>query len=236
MFDLSNVGYIYETIGPAGIALIFLAIFALYTAIWMLIYMRSVWKNFRRDFLELERGEDRCLKDIDPSTANPMVRIIYEIVTTHSDHSNDVRAEVGYLFYRNFKKVSNGLNWLKLISVVAPLMGLLGTVWGMIDVFQSLSDVTKAQTDILAGGIWEALLTTVMGLCVAIPTLMVYYFLLLRFKEFHIEAIEHSYRALEVCRQVKFHHPYSPLSDGLGKPAAKCPMGHSPKGNENGGE
>ena len=165
--------------------------------------MTAVWRNFRRDFLDIEQGKDRCLRHIDPKKANPLIRIIYDIVTTHGDHSDDIRAEVSYLFYRNFKRVSNGLCWLKLIAVVAPLMGLLGTVWGMVWVFQAMADVTHANAGVLASGIWSALITTIMGLCVAIPTLMAYYYLMLKFRSFHIEAVEHSYRALEVCRRMK---------------------------------
>lgn len=193
---------VYALIGPAGLALAAVALFALYIAVWQLIYMTSVWRSFKRDFLDIERGDERCLRHIDPKRANPLIRIIYEIVTTHASHSDDIRAEVGYLFHRNFKRVNNGLCWLRLISVVSPLLGLLGTVWGMVDVFQAMGEVSRADAAVLASGIWTALLTTIMGLVVAIPTLMVYYYLMLKFRGFHIEAIEHSYRALEVVRRV----------------------------------
>ncbi|MDO4937907.1 MAG: MotA/TolQ/ExbB proton channel family protein [Sutterellaceae bacterium] len=202
-FSSSGWTQIYALIGPAGCVLIFVALFAIYVALWQLFYMAAVWRNFKRDFLDLERGKDRCLKDIDPKKANPLIRIIYEIVTTHGSHSDDIRAEVGYLFYRNFKRVSNGLCWLKLIAVISPLLGLLGTVWGMVDVFRSMSDVTQANASVLASGIWSALITTIMGLSVAIPVLMCYYYLMLKFRGFHFEAIEHSYRALEVCRKLQ---------------------------------
>lgn len=69
----------------------------------------------------------------------------------------------------------NSMNgFVELIAYLAPLGGLLGTVLGMVDVFQGLANTGGgAQTGALAGGIWEALLTTVVGLCVAIPfTLM----------------------------------------------------------------
>lgn len=201
-FSAERFGAIYAMIGPAGVALVFVALFAVYIAVWQLLYMTAVWRHFKRDFLDLERGSDRCLKDIDPKRANPLIRIIHDIVVTHSSHSDDIRAEVGYLFYRNFKAVTNGLCWLKLISVISPLLGLLGTVWGMVDVFQSMSDITRADAALLASGIWSALITTIMGLTIAIPVLMTCYYLMLKFKGFHIEAIEHSYRALEVCRKL----------------------------------
>lgn len=214
---------IYAMIGPAGAALAFVALFALYLILWQLVYMTMVWRNFRRDFLDLERGEDRCLRHVAPERANPLIRIIYDIVTTHSRHSDDIRAEVSYLFHRNFKRVSNALCWLKLIAVISPLLGLLGTVGGMVAVFQSMADVAHADSAVLASGIWSALLTTIMGLCIAIPTLMAYYYLMLKFRGFHIEAVEHSYRALEVCRRLQA----APQADA--KTACAC-AGQAPGG------
>ncbi len=199
---MERFAHSYSMIGPAGVALVFVALFAIYIAVWQTIYLTIVWRNFRRDFLDLERDSGRCLRDMSPKQANPLIRIVYEIVVTHGAHSDDIRAEVGYLFYRNFKRVTNGLCWLKLISVVSPLLGLLGTVWGMVDVFQGMSDMTRANAAMLASGIWSALITTIMGLSIAIPSLMSYYYLMLKFRGFHIEAIEHSYRALEVCRKL----------------------------------
>ena len=200
---LTRLTELYQFIGPVGVALVLVALLAFYIALTQILYLNRVWRNFRRDFLDLERGEERCFSVRQGQKHNPLLQIIYDIVTTHSAHSDDIRAEVGYLFYRNFKRVSNGLCWLKLISVISPLMGLLGTVAGMMDVFASLSATQNAQSALLASGIWNALITTVFGLVIAIPTLMVYYWLTMKFKGFHIEAIEHSYRALEVCRRLK---------------------------------
>ncbi len=63
-----------------------------------------------------------------------------------------------------------GLRGLELISTIAPLLGLLGTVLGMIEAFQTLQQAgSRADPSLLAGGIWEALLTTAAGMAVAIP-------------------------------------------------------------------
>lgn len=193
---------IYAFLGPVGCVLIGVGVVAFYISLRETLYLNAVWRRFRREFLDLERGEDRCLMGLDPKNANPLLRIIYDIVTTHASHSDDIRAEVGYLFHRNFKRVTNGLGWLKLISVISPLLGLLGTVAGMMDVFHSLSEINVANATLLASGIWSALTTTVLGLVIAIPTLMVYSILVMKFRGFHIEAIEHSYRAIEVCRRL----------------------------------
>ena len=64
----------------------------------------------------------------------------------------------------------SGLRVIELIASIAPLVGLLGTVLGMIEAFQALQDSgNQADPSALAGGIWEALLTTAAGMAVAIP-------------------------------------------------------------------
>ncbi|NRA40688.1 MAG: MotA/TolQ/ExbB proton channel family protein [Pseudomonadales bacterium] len=66
-------------------------------------------------------------------------------------------------------KLTKGINWIKIISVVAPLLGLLGTVTGMIDVFETMSLFGTGDPKLMAGGISQALITTVLGLVAAIP-------------------------------------------------------------------
>ena len=63
---------------------------------------------------------------------------------------------------------------IKLISAVAPLLGLLGTVTGMIVTFQAITLFGTGDPKLMAGGISQALVTTVLGLVVAIPTLLLY--------------------------------------------------------------
>jgi biopolymer transport protein ExbB len=70
-------------------------------------------------------------------------------------------------------QMSRGLRLLDLVGMIAPLLGLLGTVLGMIQSFRSLELAAgSANASILAGGIWQALLTTAAGLIVAIPALV----------------------------------------------------------------
>ncbi len=73
-----------------------------------------------------------------------------------------------------FARLEGGFRLLDSVAQLAPLLGLFGTVLGMIDAFQSLQEA-GAQVDpsLLAGGIWVALLTTAVGLAVAMPTAMV---------------------------------------------------------------
>ena len=76
-----------------------------------------------------------------------------------------------------FQKSERFLPSLEIISQTSPLIGLLGTVIGMIDSFNQLElGGSVVDPSVLAGGIWTALLTTAMGLIVAIPALVFYYF------------------------------------------------------------
>ena len=77
-----------------------------------------------------------------------------------------------------FEILRGHLRMLEVIAVLSPLLGLLGTVLGMIKVFRELELAgSKVDPSILSGGIWEALLTTALGLTIAIPAvLMVNYF------------------------------------------------------------
>lgn len=72
---------------------------------------------------------------------------------------------------REIKNLETGLGSLNLIAVIAPLLGLTGTVTGMIKAFQVIATMgTNVDPSLLAAGIWEALITTAAGLFVGIPT------------------------------------------------------------------
>ena len=73
--------------------------------------------------------------------------------------------------------LKRSLRGLSVIATVSPLLGLLGTVYGMISAFQTATAVGMGKADVLAQGIYEALVTTATGLTIAIPVLLVYQFL-----------------------------------------------------------
>ncbi len=80
------------------------------------------------------------------------------------------REETGRVARGLLAEARQGLRALELIATIAPLLGLLGTVLGMIAAFRTLQDSgAQADPSALAGGIWEALLTTAAGMAVAIP-------------------------------------------------------------------
>lgn len=83
------------------------------------------------------------------------------------------KEEIARVARNTLQEIATGLRALELIVTIAPLMGLLGTVLGMIDAFQALQmEGGNADPATLAGGIWAALLTTAAGMGVAIPVAM----------------------------------------------------------------
>jgi len=86
--------------------------------------------------------------------------------------------EIGIIGTRQIREMEKGLGFLSLIAVISPLLGLTGTVTGMIKAFQIIAvSQTQVNPGMLAGGIWEALITTAAGLFVAIPTHVVCHYL-----------------------------------------------------------
>lgn len=114
----------------------------------------------------------------------PVTRVLHAAVLRHSApraELKDIVQEAGQL---EVPKLERNLGMLAGIGVIAPLLGLLGTVTGMIEVFSSISAQSgmTSSTDI-AGGIYQSLLTTAAGLIVAVPCALGYSYLSSRVNE-----------------------------------------------------
>jgi biopolymer transport protein ExbB len=89
-----------------------------------------------------------------------------------------LREELTRMALAHLAALSRHLRGLEVIAQIAPLLGLLGTILGMIKAFQVLEHVgSRADPALLAGGIWEALLTTAAGLAIAIPAATIHHWL-----------------------------------------------------------
>ncbi|MAI37835.1 MotA/TolQ/ExbB proton channel family protein [Alteromonas sp.] len=117
---------------------------------------------------------NKQLKSKEVKTNNPLGRVL----KVRDDHPNaDVEALELHLteaILGEVPKLGRNLTIIKIISVVAPLMGLLGTVTGMINTFQAITLFGTGDPKLMAGGISTALVTTVLGLVVAIPMTLLY--------------------------------------------------------------
>ncbi len=105
----------------------------------------------------------RPLKEV----VNTKPAIIGPLILASENGANE--KELSVIGTRQVREIEKGLSWLGLISTIAPLLGLTGTVTGMIKAFLVIASSTSVSPSMLAGGIWEALITTAAGLLVAMP-------------------------------------------------------------------
>ncbi len=82
------------------------------------------------------------------------------------------------------RRCENGFNYLTALASLSPLTGFLGTVSGMIGAFRSIANADEVNAQLVANGIYEALITTVFGLCIAIVALLAYNLLIQRVETF----------------------------------------------------
>lgn len=112
------------------------------------------------------------------------------------------------------------LSTLGTIAAITPLLGLLGTVVGMIDVFSAIMVQGTGNTGVLAGGISKALVTTAAGLTVAIPALFFHRFLLRRIDELVIAMEQEATKLVEVVQGNRDADPASPAESAPLRPGS----------------
>ena len=105
-----------------------------------------------------------------PSEDNPLGRVIKVYHDNREIDTETLELKLGEAILIEMPALTRFINIIQVISIVAPLMGLLGTVIGMIETFQSITLFGAGDPKTMASGISTALMTTVLGLCVAIPT------------------------------------------------------------------
>lgn len=149
--------------GIIGFIISIVGLFALWLAITRMLVLRKVGA-----------ATDAQLDTQTVSMDNPLGRIlaIYESNKKLDVESLEIKISEAILHER--PQLEQGQAWLKIIAAIAPLMGLLGTVTGMILTFQGIVIFGAGDPKAMAGGISQALVTTVLGLIVAIPTVLLH--------------------------------------------------------------
>ena len=138
--------------------------------------------SYDRFVLELEtRLTDSGVegaKTLLASLNSPLAHVAGSILN-HVHVKPDTREEiVNREASEQIARLEKRINWLSIIGTLAPMIGLLGTVIGLVEAFYQIEQQGgQVQPGDLASGIWTALLTTVFGLIVALPTLAIYHFL-----------------------------------------------------------
>ena len=114
------------------------------------------------------------LKRDTASTDNPLGRVLAAYESNRQADTETIELKLSEAALKEMPGLTKGLLLIKVISVVAPLMGLLGTVTGMIKTFQVITLYGAGDPKMMAGGISQALMTTVLGLVVAIPMVLLH--------------------------------------------------------------
>lgn len=193
-WEISAMGLIISG-GPIMVPILFSSIVALGIVISKLIYFNSI----NSDTLSLRQNVFALLKsnkaqeaiglcDVNPS---PVARILKAGILKSGCSREDIKEAMEDVSLFEIPKLENRFTALATIAHIAPLLGLLGTVTGMTRCFYTIKELAGSLTPVspgdLAGGIGEALLTTVAGLTVAIPTFVVYNYLVSRANGFVLD-------------------------------------------------
>ena len=171
---------VYALIGPVGAVLVALSV----VSIWLILLKTLTFMRARlgstaaaNEYLRRMGEHDaEAIHSLEASSA-PIARILLIGAQLLRDNAplSRVEADMRDAATSYLLRLSRYNRTLELIGLIAPLLGLLGTILGMIKAFQAL-ELSGAQADpaVLAGGIWEALLTTALGLAVAIPAIVAF--------------------------------------------------------------
>jgi biopolymer transport protein ExbB len=179
---------LHELLEKGGLVMPIILLLSVYVVAVILYKIFQFWSTgaFSNTFIYavLAAVEDKKLSEA-MSIANhhkgPAARVIEATISAISNRALPDDKRVRIIEASAIKEIrfyESHLRGLEMIANIAPLLGLLGTVTGMVKVFAGISQTASGvDPALLAGGIWEALLTTVAGLSVAIPSLAAHYIL-----------------------------------------------------------
>ncbi len=185
--DLYNMNFwqIIISGGPVMWPIIFCSVIALAIVIERLIYFRAI-RNNAQQFLgmvleQIRRHQIKEALQLCDKAGNPVAHILKAGVLKYDRPSSQIKEAMEDAALYEIPKLEKNLPVLATIAHIAPLLGFLGTAIGMVRCFQAISAKAATFNSIalsdLSGGIWEALLTTVAGLVVAVPVYMAYNYL-----------------------------------------------------------
>ena len=142
------------------------------TGLFVIAVLISLFRLF--DLVTISGRVTRQLKTKAANEDNPLGRVLKVYESSRSADVETLELKLGEAILKERPRIEAWLNVIKIIAAVAPLLGLLGTVTGMIVVFQGITLFGAGDVQGMAGGISQALVTTVLGLCVAIPTILIH--------------------------------------------------------------
>ena len=133
----------------------------------------------------LKQGKDIDAREMLIKSDAPMGRVLLEAIDVMDQDRDTLETVISNSTDEEVRGLSSYVQALATMGNIAPLLGLLGTVIGMIRAFMVIQQMGgKVNAAVLAGGIWEAMLTTALGLAVALPTMVAHSYLLSRIDKY----------------------------------------------------
>ncbi len=161
-------------------------------------FMESIYSALKSN--RIKEAVDLCQK-----TPGPVAHIVKAGILKHDGSRQEIKEAIEDAGIYEVPRLEKNLGALATIAHISPLLGLLGTVTGMVRAFQIIQEKATAMHSVspanLAGGIWEALITTAAGLMVAIPTFVAYNYLVSRVKNFIVEMDRSAAELINVLSQ-----------------------------------
>ena len=185
--------------GPVMIPLVMCSVFSVALTIERLYYFFTLhlgvdmerFFNGLHQALETHRWQEA--QQLCEQTKGPVARVALAGLASRTGTPQEIDEVMEGAAHSELPAVEQHLRWLSTLAQVSTLLGLLGTVTGLVRAFQVIQNKATAGNPVnpseLAGGVWEALITTVAGLSIAIPTIIAYNYLAGRVGEvqFHME-------------------------------------------------
>jgi biopolymer transport protein ExbB len=162
----SPIERVREDGGPVGYVIIGVGVLGLLLCLWKAFVLYTTGGKIGRQ-----------LKNEEPNKGNPLGRLMAIYTENPGTDIETLELKLDEAILRESAPLESGLSFIKVLYVVAPLLGLLGTVVGMIATFQMITLFGTGDPRMMAGGISTALVTTVLGLVVAIPLTILHSFL-----------------------------------------------------------
>lgn len=181
--------------GPVMIPILLCSILAFAIIIERFVYLQKAKIDTKKfmDDISTSLKRNRIMEAIDmcEQTPGPIANILKSGILKHDRTRHEIREAIEDAGLHEIPKLEKNVGLLATIAHISPLLGLLGTVTGMVRAFQIVQEKSTILNPVspadLAGGIWEALITTVAGLIVAIPTLAAYNYFVSRVNNFILE-------------------------------------------------
>ena len=157
-------------------------ILGLALAIERIIYLNMATTNSAKLVEGIEealgKGGEEAAKEVCRNTRGPVATIFYQGLDRSAGSYEEVAKAIEDYGSVEMSKLERGLSWISLFIALAPMLGFMGTVIGMISAFDKIAEANTINASIVAGGIKVALITTVSGLIVAIILQIFYNYIL----------------------------------------------------------